>query len=519
MKQDNHSAKDGHSKVPSFAGAGISVKDSASGFGSNAQTQAREVGDDPDADIILEEEIDLAEENKRGRSRAAKFLILFLGVSLLVFAAAGAWWLTMTDGGRKERQVNHNERAAREDAGSATAPTDEQITQAAIERMRQEARGTTGAQQSPQVTSEFPPVVQPGTGSRVPQPGEGTPVVQPGIATTIDQATNTIGTRNDPARANQSSTSDADPAFSTRGANMPSRPASQPNKQESVTFSEDTFAPAALAQLMRPASAIAPIEAVSPATASTRTASFTAPTKPPFGAMLPVRALGAIYSLRSGSLARFELTRDVAGQGWAMRRGTTLVATLRGAQHDRAFLSLVGFIDPASGRLVKLGGDVLGTDAGAGLPGKRRRLDSRFARVLGQTVSGAVGITQSVLGSRGGGTTVIMPRASSVYGPELAALGGTAQRREFVEVASDTRGFVMITDLPTSIKGVDALTEMPSDELTALFDESASAASLSEAELADLFTNSSPEQIREALPRMTPQMRRVAESFLRQSEK
>ncbi len=514
MRQDSYSTEDNHSKVPSFAGGGISVKDSSTEFGGTAQSRAQSTADETDSDILLEEEIDLSKEGKRGRSRAAKFLILFVGVSLLVFAAACAWWLTMTDGGRKERRVNHNERAARESAGSATAPTDEQITQTAIERMRQEARGT-GAQQSPQVTSEFPPVVQQGAGSQIPQAGVNTPVVQPGIATTIDQATSTP---NDPTRGNQSSSSDTNPASSPSGANTPSRPASQPNKQESVTFGEDIIAPAALAQLTRHA-VVAPVEAVSPATPSTRTASFTAPTKPPFGAMLPVRALGAIYSLRSGSLARFELTRDVSGQEWTMRRGTTLVATLRGAQHDRAFLSLVGFIDPASGRLVKLGGDVLGTDAGVGLKGKRRRLDSRFARMLGQAALGAAGITQSVLGSRGGGTAVIMPRASSVYGPELAALGGTAARREFVEVASDTRGFVMITDLPTSIKGVDALAEMPPGELTALFDESASATSLSEAELADLFANGSPEQIRDALPRMTPQMRSLAESFLRQSEK
>src|SRR5262249_4311247 len=37
-------------------------------------------------------------------------------------------------------------------------------------------------------------------------------------------------------------------------------------------------------------------------------------TVPSFGAMLPVRTLGAVYTLRQGSLARFELTRDMTGE-------------------------------------------------------------------------------------------------------------------------------------------------------------------------------------------------------------
>src|SRR5262245_21292049 len=45
---------------------------------------------------------------------------------------------------------------------------------------------------------------------------------------------------------------------------------------------------------------------------------------PSFGALLPVRTLGAIYTLRP-SLARFELTRDMRGEGWTMKKGTVLV--------------------------------------------------------------------------------------------------------------------------------------------------------------------------------------------------
>src|SRR5438094_555537 len=90
---------------------------------------------------------------------------------------------------------------------------------------------------------------------------------------------------------------------------------------------------------------------------------------PSFGSMLPVRSLGVIYTLRSGGLVRFELTRDVKGKGWFLPHGTVLVGALRGSEYDRAFISLIGFIDSESGRFVKITGDVLGSDGGTGLRG------------------------------------------------------------------------------------------------------------------------------------------------------
>src|SRR5262245_3348469 len=55
---------------------------------------------------------------------------------------------------------------------------------------------------------------------------------------------------------------------------------------------------------------------------------------PTFGAMLPIRTMGALYTLRPG-LARFELMRDVRGQGWQMRKGTTLIGQQQGGEYDR----------------------------------------------------------------------------------------------------------------------------------------------------------------------------------------
>src|SRR5262249_39258826 len=68
---------------------------------------------------------------------------------------------------------------------------------------------------------------------------------------------------------------------------------------------------------------------------------------PPFGTMLPIRTMGSLYTLRPG-LARFELMRDMRGQGWQMRKGTTLIGQQQGGEYDRAYVSLMGFIDPES---------------------------------------------------------------------------------------------------------------------------------------------------------------------------
>ncbi|HEY7182915.1 MAG TPA: hypothetical protein VIC84_15905 [Blastocatellia bacterium] len=222
---------------------------------------------------------------------------------------------------------------------------------------------------------------------------------------------------------------------------------------------------------------------------------------PPFGAMLPIRTMGALYTLRPG-LARFELMRDVSGQGWRMRKGTTLIGQQQGGEYDRAYVSIIGFIDPESKRFVKAPGEVLGADGAPGLQGKRRQVSSRWARVLGRVATSAVSLGQAAL-SRGNSTTVVLPGAVA---PELTP--NVASRREFVEAPAGTPGFVMITDLPKEAQGVDAdpLAEANGEKLT---DE----------ELAELLSSDSPEKIRAAMPRMTPELRRIAEAVLKEQNR
>ena len=76
----------------------------------------------------------------------------------------------------------------------------------------------------------------------------------------------------------------------------------------------------------------------------------------------------------------------------------------------------------------------------------------------------------------------------------------------------------MVTDLPTAIKGTEARPELNEEiqaELTDI-DAARPATGLSERELADLLADGSPEEIRAAMPKMTPEMRKIAAAVVGQ---
>lgn len=229
------------------------------------------------------------------------------------------------------------------------------------------------------------------------------------------------------------------------------------------------------------------------------------PTPPiPFGTLLPIRFLGAVYTLRaSGGLVRMELTRSVSGKNYSYPAGTVLVGTLRGSEYKRAFISVVGLIDPVSGGLVKFEGEVMGNDGASGVNGRRRQIKSTWSRVLEglrETSASALG----AIGNRRSGGTVVISDASSKVSDELSGLiGKNRSRSEFVEITAGTTAFVLVTDLPDEISKVERLGQ-----------NSKTATGLSETELADLFSEGNKDKIRAALPRMTPQFRVLAEKYL-----
>lgn len=230
----------------------------------------------------------------------------------------------------------------------------------------------------------------------------------------------------------------------------------------------------------------------------------TTPATIPFGTLLPVRFLGAVFTLRaSGGLVRMELTRAVSGKNYSYPAGTVLVGTLRGSEYKRAFVSVVGLIDSNTGGLVKFEGEVMGGDGASGVIGRRRKVKGAWSRVLaGLREVGAS--AAGVIGSRRSGGTVILSdsstRASGVLSQEL---GGTSQSGEFVEISAGTNAYVLVTDLPDEVSNEGRLAQ-----------NKQSATGLSDEELANLFSEGSPDKIRAALPRMTPEFRRLAEQAL-----
>lgn len=260
---------------------------------------------------------------------------------------------------------------------------------------------------------------------------------------------------------------------------------------------------------------VAPINTVSGAfnqTVSTnQNINFTNQPQPsiPFGTLLPIRFLGAVYTLRaSGGLVRMELTRAVTGKNYSFPAGTVLVGTLRGSEYKRAFISVVGLIDPQTGGLVKFEGEVMGNDGASGVTGRKRQIKSTWSRIFGGLRDAGAVALGAIGNGRSGGTVVISDGASKVSDELSGLIGNNRNQSEFVEVSAGTTAFILVTDLPDEISNAERLGQ-----------NSKTATGLSENELADLFSEGNKEKIRAALPRMTPQFRVLAEKYLAMEEK
>ena len=245
---------------------------------------------------------------------------------------------------------------------------------------------------------------------------------------------------------------------------------------------------------------------------------------PPLGTMLPVRTLGAVYTLRSEGYVRMQLTRAMSGQGWSLPRGTEIYGVVRGSDFEigRAYIQLVGFIDQASGKLVRLQGSLLGSDGTDGLRGRKHSLNSGWSRALriaGAGVVEALSTVAATIGNRpvyaGDIYGYSAPRMASPLMREINGLAYRQGRAGFVEVPANTAGYIFVMTSPREIQGVDA-GDVNTDELRRMSDtgQARAGGQLSEAELVELMTNGNPDDIRRALPRMTPEMRRVAEAVL-----
>lgn len=173
----------------------------------------------------------------------------------------------------------------------------------------------------------------------------------------------------------------------------------------------------------------------------------------PFGALLPVRLVGAIYTLRSsGGVVRMELTQPVEGKGYSYPAGTTLIGNLRGGEATRAFVNVVGLIDPVSGELVKFTGELMGTDGASGISGNRKRITGKWTRFFRGLKDTAGSLLGSVGSFRSGGTVILSEplRRGSEQMSENAgqSIFGTEREDTFLEITAGSSGYVLVTQLP-----------------------------------------------------------------------
>ncbi|MBX3291027.1 MAG: hypothetical protein KF855_17085 [Acidobacteria bacterium] len=193
------------------------------------------------------------------------------------------------------------------------------------------------------------------------------------------------------------------------------------------------------------------------------------PAQIPFGTLLPVRLVGSIYTLRnSGGFVRMELMRSVEGKGYSYPAGTLVIGNVRGGESVRAFVNIVGLIDPVSGDLIRFSGELLGSDGGSGIEGKRRNLTSQWARFF----RGLKETAGSVLGSVGAirsGSTVILSEpirrgTESMSGDLSDAILKNDRENTFLEVAAGSSGYVLVTGLPENAPTATA--NRPTQEAT-----------------------------------------------------
>ena len=455
--------------------------------------------DDEEAAVLAEI---AAEKTKRKQRRHRRYAQAFVA-ALLVASVAAAIVIYRQRSTRVEYGRAANQPRALPPAPNAAITGRDNRTEQALEQMQQltgENRSARNAQA--QATATRDGAANSGTGTLTNAPVDAEhPFDMPPNSSDATQNSTTSGKSSSPV----SGTTNEQPVRSQRNAETSLYAGERPDERTTP----------ALRNTERSSSNPNPIKV-----------SHTEPTValPPFGSMLPVRTIGGLYTLRSGALARLELTRDMVGNGWSMKRGTILVGNTKGGEYDRAYVTIMGFIDPESGKFVKFGGDVLGGDGAAGLKGKARQVDSRWTRILSELGNAALSVTTAALGGRSNGTVVISDGArSSLINPVSEELNGVIgpqsdrnRRAAFVEIVAGTPGYVMVTDLPTAIKGTEVGPELDVQSLAALSDVDAlrPATGISEREFAELIANGSPEEIKAKLHRMSLEMRKIALAVL-----
>jgi hypothetical protein len=153
---------------------------------------------------------------------------------------------------------------------------------------------------------------------------------------------------------------------------------------------------------------------------------------------------------------------------------------------------------------VKIEGELLGDDGGAGLRGRQRRVSSVWVKVLDRAAQAGVQIATGILNSRASSVIIATDPYGAIRSPGESQ---SQHNRSFVEVPAGAVGFVMVTQLPEA--------EKEDSHLAAAMQVKNEFA---DRNLAELITTADPARIRAALPEMNAELRRIAETVIKEIE-
>lgn len=422
------------------------------------------------------------ETNAKKKKTWKRKLIGWSAILLLIGAGIGALYLLMR-ARRVNVTVNADSRRGAQSTKQQTEATnsDSTLTADAINI----ARSAAGADANTKPVNSASPVPSPS-----PSPGPTQRKIDfTGNSPVLDQ----IGKVGD-AEGNSNSQTNGGSNQAKTNAESPVELQSHANPTQSL-FVDDVAAKSTPA----PAKIQRAHESISPASVTIKP---TPPTVPPFGTMLPVRTQGVIFTLRNNSYARLELTRDMAGSGWSLPKGTALIGRTTGSEHDRAFVNIIGYIDSRENKLVTMTGDLLGSDGAHGIPGKRTSIDrSSFKQTLGKVASGGLQVASSMAGALTGRGTVVIDgagyRLMDPINTQTRGLVNGSEKNTFVKVEAGQQAYVMVVYLPGRVEGADA----PGTEQLAR---------LTDREVMELILFGTAEEVHAALPLMTDEQKQLA---------
>jgi hypothetical protein len=235
--------------------------------------------------------------------------------------------------------------------------------------------------------------------------------------------------------------------------------------------------------------------------------------RPPFGTMLPLQTLGAIDTLGQTQLVRMVLSRSMKGEGWLLERGTVFVGRAAGGRGSRAYVQVIGYLDNRNNSFVRIGGDLQGVDGAGGLQGERKKIGSRWLKVLRQIGDRAYQTANTWISRNGSGTNITLPPNAQIG----ISNGGNSRDIEYVYVKPGSFGYFLVNDLPADAT-VETASLPHSDSTDLNVGAQANGNYISDEQVVNLMSEGDAEKIKQNLPRIRPEYREAVLNILKSKQ-